>query len=202
MNSSSSPPLILASSSASRAALLHGAGLDFSIQAPSFDEDIAKTRWKQPQDGAGLAMHLAEGKALSVSMLQPEAWVIGADQILECEGRFYDKAADLDRARRSLQALRGRSHRLITATVLARGQEIVWRACETPVLEMRAFSDGFLDDYLAREGEAVLGSVGCYRIEALGVQLFASIEGDMFAIRGLPLLPLFEALRRFGLVSP
>jgi septum formation protein len=136
-----------------------------------------------------------------VSKARPDAFVIGADQTLEFEGRLYDKAGTLEEARARLIELRGAPHRLHSAVVVARGGEAIWREVSTATLVMRNFSDAFLDDYLAREGEELLGSVGCYRLEALGAQLFSRIDGDYFAILGLPLLGLLDLLRNHGEIA-
>jgi septum formation protein len=121
--------------------------------------------------------------------------VIGCDQILVCDNVWYDKPADLAAARRQLLALRGRPHVLETATVVLRDGVEIWRHLASPKLTIRDFSEAFLDIYLAAEGERVLGSVGAYRLEGPGIQLFEAIEGDHIAILGLPLLPLLGFLR-------
>jgi septum formation protein len=148
-----------------------------------------------------VAEALAERKALAVSRGRPEL-VIGADQTLEFEGRLYDKAETMDDARARLQALRAKPHQLHSAVVVARDGAVVWRETESATLTMRGFSDDFLEDYLATEGDAALGSVGCYRLEGMGVQLFSRIEGDYFTILGLPLIGLLELLRRQGVLRP
>ncbi len=127
--------------------------------------------------------------------------VIGADQTLDLDGGLIDKAGSLAEARERLQALRGRPHKLHAGVVVARDGQPIWRELKSATLWMRDFSDGFLDDYLAAEGEAVLGSVGCFRLEGLGVQLFERIEGDYFTILGLPLLGLLDLLRRHGALA-
>jgi septum formation protein len=150
------------------------------------------------RQGHATANLLAERKALSVSERHPAALVIGGDQILVCEGRLLNKAANEGEARTTLNALRGRSHELISAVVIARKQETIWRCTDVARLEMRDFSDDFLAEYLKVELPDVLGSVGCYRIEGRGAQLFTKIDGDQFTIRGLPLILLLGALRKFG----
>jgi len=114
---------------------------------------------------------------------------------------MIDKAETLDEARERLMRLRGKPHKLHSGVVVARGGQPIWREVQTATLWMRPFSDGFLDDYLEREGEAVLSSVGCYRLEDIGVQLFSRIEGDYFAILGLPMLGLLDLLRRHGVLT-
>ena len=130
-----------------------------------------------------------------------EGLVIGADQTLELEGRLFDKPASLAVARDQLFALRGREHRLHSAVAVCRRDAMVWRTVETVSLRMRPFSDAFLQAYLTAEGEHLLGCVGAYRLEAMGVQLFEAMEGDYFAVLGLPLLPLLTFLRAEGEVA-
>ena len=121
--------------------------------------------------------------------------------MLVCDGAWFDKPETPAQARAQLVALRGRRHELVSAVAVVRDGERLWHHVERPALTMRSFSDGFLDDYIAQEGEALLGSVGAYRLEEAGIQLFARIEGDYFAILGLPLLPLLEFLRGHGMVA-
>jgi septum formation protein len=191
------PALILASGSAARRALLEAAGIAFRA-VPSDVDEAAIKRAMRGRDAAAVAMALAEAKASCGA--HADAVVIGADQILVCDGATFDKPADLGVAREQLRRLRGRRHALATAVCCWRGGGVAWRHLAQPVLTMRAFSDAFLDAYLAAEGEAVLGCVGAYRLEGLGVQLFDHVEGDHAAILGLPLLPLLAFLRRSALV--
>ncbi len=149
---------------------------------------------------AEAAMLLAEAKAQRIARREPEAVVIGADQMLVCEGRWFDKPPDMAAARNHLLALRGKPHELVTALVCWRHGERVWQHLARPRLTMRNFSDEFLGAYLAAEGEAVLGSVGAYRLEGLGVQLFSAVEGEHSAILGLPLVPLLGFLRGHGVL--
>ncbi|WP_395647232.1 Maf family protein [Terricaulis sp.] len=191
--------LILASSSAARKHMLGAAGLSFEIDPPRVDEEAAKASLR----AAGMtprnqADALAELKALSVSRARP-GFVIGADQMLALEGQTFDKPRDRDEARLHLQRLRGRAHELLTAAVVAKDGEVIWRHMETPRLRMRAFSEAFIDDYLDRVGEAALYSVGAYQLEGLGAQLFERVDGDYFAVLGLPLLPLLAFLREHGM---
>lgn len=192
--------VILASTSASRRALLQGAGVAFTAKAPGVDETAAKAallgEGLGPRD---IADALAELKALRVPA--GDAFVIGADQTLDFEGELIDKPASLEEARERLKRLRGKPHRLHSGVVVARSGEPIWREVRTATLWMRPFSDGFLEDYLAREGEGVMTSVGCYRLEDIGVQLFSRIEGDYFTILGLPLLGLLDLLRRHGVIG-
>lgn len=201
------PPLVLASSSATRRALLTRAGLAFEALPAAVDEAALKQGCQAegipPEDAAII---LAEAKAERIARRRPEALVIGGDQLLVCrmedgKDRWFDKPADMDAARAQLRALRGRPHRLVTATVAWRGGERVWQDVTTPRLTMRAFSDAFLDAYLAAEGEALLASVGAYRLEGLGVHLFSRVEGEHSAILGLPLVPLLGFLRQHGVLA-
>jgi septum formation protein len=145
-----------------------------------------------------LAEALAELKARQVTSRHPGVIVLGGDQILECEGRRFDKPASPAEARRQLQDLAGRGHRLISTVVAFRDGQRLWHHAGEARLTMRRFSEDFLDAYLAAAGPAVLDSVGGYQLEGPGVQLFSKVEGDYFTILGLPLLPLFEFLRAQG----
>jgi septum formation protein len=182
--------------------MLEAAGLTFEVDAPRVDEEAAKASLRagglRPRDQADA---LAELKALSVSRTRPD-FVIGADQMLALGGEVFDKPKDVDEARQHLSRLRGQTHELITAAVVAREGAIIWRHIDTPKLRMRAFSDAFLDDYMARAGEHVLRSVGAYQLEGLGAQLFERVEGDYFSVLGLPLLPLLAFLREHGIARP
>jgi septum formation protein len=135
-----------------------------------------------------IALALAEAKAIAAD--HGDAVVIGADQILDCDGIWFDKPATMVDARSHLQSLAGRTHRLISTVCVAHGGTVRWRHVEIPCLTMRPFGNAFIDDYLTRAGLAVLESVGAYRLEDLGAHLFERIEGDDFTILGLPLLPL------------
>ncbi len=190
------PPIVLASGSATRARLLRDAGLAFEAALPTLDEQAAKQALvAQGRSPAQVAGALAEAKALAVSTARA-GLVIGADQTLDLDGRLMDKPRDLMDARRQLSALRGRRHRLHSALAVAEDGAVVWRHLDTAVMEVRAFSAAFLDAYLDREGAAILGCVGCYRLEGEGVQLFQRIEGDYFTVLGLPLPALLAFLRQ------
>jgi septum formation protein len=191
--------IILASRSASRAAILAGAGVPFETVGSGVDEEPLKAEWiAQGAAARVIARRLAAAKAQTVSQGFPDSLVIGADQTLEFDGALYDKVTDLGEARERLRLLRGRAHELHSALVVARDGKVVWRFCESPKLTMRDFTDAWLDGYLARGGDALLGSVGCYLFEAEGAQLIERIWGDYFAVLGLPLLPLLDFLRRDG----
>jgi septum formation protein len=195
------PPLILASASSSRRNLLAAAGLRFEIEPARVDEGAVKRAARADGRGAaGAALALADLKAARVADQNPTALVIGADQILVCDGAWFDKPEDQVAARAQLATLRGRSHTLATAVVCHRGAARVWHHLAEPRLTMRDFSDAFLDAYLAAEGDAVTSTVGAYRLEERGAHLFNQVDGDHAAILGLPLLPLLCFLRHHGLL--
>lgn len=179
--------------------MLEGAGLEFEVDIPRVDEEAAKASLRaedmKPRDQADA---LAELKALSVSRKRT-GFVIGADQMLAVEGQALDKPKDAAEAREHLLKLRGRTHELLTAAVVASDGAVIWRHVDTPRLKIRAFSDAFLDEYLGRVGDAALKSVGAYQLEGLGAQLFERVEGDYFSVLGLPLLPLLAFLREHGI---
>ena len=194
------PRLVLASQSAARAALLRSAGLRFEARPARVDEAAVKAACRaEGLDADEAALTLAELKAARIR--DPDALVIGADQLLVCEGAWFDKPADMAAARAQLQALRGRAHTLVTAVLCQRGGQTVWHHVATPGLVMRGFSDAFLDAYLATEGDAVLPCVGAYRLEGLGVHLFDRVDGEHAAILGLPLLALLGFLRQHGVLG-
>lgn len=195
------PPLLLASASASRKALLEQAGLRFTAQPAHIDEaEIKRAGQTEGATPEAVALLLAELKARRIAQRDPQALVIGSDQLLVCEGRWFDKPPSLDAARAHLQALRGRAHVLVTAVVCQRGDQRLWHHIARPALTMRQFSDAFLDAYLASEGEALTATVGAYRLEGLGAHLFDRVEGEHAAILGLPLLPLLGFLRQHGVL--
>jgi septum formation protein len=195
------PSLVLASQSTARQAVLAAAGLSFTARPARLDEAAVK-RAAQAEGASAddAAILLAELKAERVARGEPGALVIGADQLLVCGDRWFDKPADLAAAREHLVALRGRAHMLVTAIVVLRDGVRIWHHVAHPRLVMRGFSDAFLDAYLAAEGEAVLGSVGAYRLEGLGAHLFDRIDGEHAAILGLPMLALLGFLRQHGVV--
>lgn len=190
--------VILASTSGTRAELLRNAGVNFTVVAPGVDEQAAKASLLG--DGADpreVADALAQLKAEKVSRRYP-GLVIGADQTLDLDGALLSKSETLEAARAALMSLRGRTHRLHSAVVVARDGGAIWREVKTATLHVRDFSPAFLDDYLTREGEAALWSVGGYRLEGLGAQLFSRVEGDTFTVLGLPLFGLLDCLRLHG----
>lgn len=194
--------LLLASKSAARRAMLEAAGVPFETVEAELDEEAGKAGlWGAGFDARGVAEELAQLKALSVTAA-PGDLVLGCDQTLEQnDGTLLSKPASRDEARRQLESLRGATHKLHSAAVIAENGEAVWWASETVELSMRPFTDAWLADYLDREWEHIRWSVGGYRIEGPGVQLFEKIEGSHFAILGLPLLPLLGYLRERGVVG-
>jgi septum formation protein len=192
-------PIVLASQSSARAALLRAAGIGFAQSVAAVDEAAVKQAAQaEGTSAADTAVLLADLKARRLSGREADALVIGADQILVCDGRWFDKPADLAEARTHLLALRGRTHTLVTAAVVLRGGQRIWTHVATPLLTMRAFSDSFLDAYLAEGAARPTESVGAYRIEGPGVLLFDAVEGEHAAIMGLPMLALLRFLRQHG----
>jgi septum formation protein len=190
--------IILASGSAIRAEILRNAGVPFTMIRPDVDEAAFKrAALAQGLDPEGVAQGLADVKALAVDGPRCAA-VIGADQIMEFEGRLFDKPATREEARARLLGVSGRPHTLINAVSIARAGKIVFRSLERPVLHMRALSAAELDAYFAEAGAEILASVGAYQVEKLGARLFERIEGDYFAVLGLSLYPLLGFLRREG----
>ena len=197
-----SPKLILASASRSRQALLTAAGLNFDVRAAHIDEgEIKRSARAEAVSADDTALLLAELKAHRIARPNPDALVIGADQLLVCDDRWFDKPADLAEARQHLLSLRGRSHTLVTAVVCQRGDQRIWHHIAHPRLRMRAFSDAFLASYLQAEGNLVTSTVGGYRLEGFGLHLFDRVEGEHSAILGLPMLALLGFLRQHGVVA-
>jgi len=194
-----SEELILASGSATRRAMLENAGVIFRAQKPMVDEDAIKesllSDQVKPRD---LVDVLAEAKAQSISLMNPDAMVLGSDQILLGGSEIFSKPQTMEEARAHLSELSGRRHQLMSAAVLVRAGEAMWRHVDEVSLTMRKLSAADIDAYLVRVGDKALISVGSYQIESLGAQLFERIEGDYFTILGMPLLPLLHQLRIFG----
>lgn len=202
MSATAEPPrIILASGSAIRAAILTGARVPFEVMKPDVDESVIK---KQAlAEGLGLedlAMRLAEAKCMDVAA-RTRAIVIGADQIMEFEGRAYDKPASIDEARARFLAIAGAPHTLINAIAVARNGAVIWRHLARPTLHVRPLTDAELDAYFAEAAPDILNSVGAYQIEDAGARLFDRIEGDHFAVLGLALTPLLAFLRREGALA-
>ncbi len=194
--------IVLASASQARSRMLEQAGI--AIRRCPVVIDEAAVRTAMIAEGAGadeIAASLADMKAQrALPRAGEEAFIIAADQTLACAGRLLEKPANRDEAREQLLFLRGREHRLFSAVCLMRGGRFVWRHLDTARLTMRAFSDAFLEAYLDRADDALTTSVGAYRLEEVGAQLFARIDGDFFTILGLPLLPLLDILRENGVL--
>lgn len=195
--------IVLASASSARRSMLEAAGVHFTVDVAAIDEDAVKQALRlETGNPARAAETLAELKAVRVSARHPGLLVIGADQMLDQDGAWFDKPRDMVEARRQLIALRHHTHRLTSAVVAVRDGRRVWYHTEPAQLSMRDFSDSFLDAYLAQAGEAALASVGAYQLEGLGAQLFLKVEGDFFTVLGLPLLPLLDFLRENGELIP
>ena len=193
--------LILASASASRSALLTGAGLSHTKIPAHLDEDAIKdeclARGHSPKS---VALKLAEAKALHVST-RNHGLVLGGDQVLQLENDLISKSYDLDEARALLRRMSGKIHYLHAGMALAENGQIVWSNVETAEMTVRPLSDEFIDTYLAQTGDKILSSVGCYQLESEGVHLFEAIRGDYFTVLGLPLLPLLAQLRNLKVIT-
>jgi len=196
-------PLVLASTSQTRSALLRAAGLDVTVAAPRLDEvairDSLLAQGTSPRD---IADALATMKAEKIAPRDPTAWVIAADQILELDGSLMGKPPDRQSAHAQLLRLAGRTHHLHTAVVVHADGRPVWRHIDTAKLTMRPLSATWIDSYLDRIGTLATASVGAYQIEAEGIRLFSRIEGDYFAILGLPLTPLLNYLTLREAITP
>tara|TARA_R110002153_G_scaffold70125_9_gene184657 strand:- start:49 stop:651 length:603 start_codon:yes stop_codon:yes gene_type:complete len=198
----SKPKLVLASKSIVRRTLLSGVGVSFTVRDAAVDEDsIKQNALNNCLSAPEIAARLAVAKAQTVSASFPDALVIGCDQVLELDGKIFDKPIDLDDARAHLCAFSGKTHHLIAAISLVQNGISVWQAMDSAALKVRILSENFIENYLAHEGEAVLSSVGAYRLEGMGAQLFDEIDGDYFTVLGLPLLPLLEQLRKHGILQ-
>ncbi len=193
------PEVVLASASRWRLELLQRAGLSLRAEPARIDESEVKASLRAERADAGAAAEtLAELKAIKISRRSPGALVIGADQILECEGRWFDKPPDRAGAADHLRALRGKTHALETAACVVRDGVRIWHCREAPRLIVRPLDEAFIESYLDAAGPEILETVGAYRLDDIGVQLFAKVSGDYFTILGLPLLPLLGFLREHG----
>ena len=193
------PQVVLASASRPRLELLRCAGVDLRAEPARVDEaEVKASLLAEKATAAAAAETLAELKAHKVSHREPGALVIGADQILECDGRWFDKPPDRAAAAEHLRALSGKTHALVTATCVVRDGVRLWHHGEAPRLTMRPLDASFIESYLDAAGPGVLQTVGGYQLEGLGAQLFSKVSGDYFTILGLPLLALLGFLREHG----
>ncbi len=192
--------LVLASQSASRRAMLTEAGVPFTARAADVDERgiEAEMYGAAPEQ---IALALARAKALAVARHEDEAWVLGSDSLVTVDGRRFDKPRSRAEAAEHLAFFSGKVMELHSAAAMARGARAEWDHADVARLTVRELSDRFIERYLDAEWPAVSGCVGVFRIEALGVQLFDSIEGSHFTVLGMPLLPVLGALRERGVLA-
>jgi septum formation protein len=200
--------LILASQSAARQHMLKAAGVHFKVIKPALDEmAVVQEFMRDAASGEKItpdkiAVELARKKALTVARKNPDAIVIGSDQVLVLEGRMIGKAKTRAEAAEKLRALRGKTHTLISAVAIAKGGTIFWSDHEQAQLTMRDFDDAYLEAYMEVAGEALTRAVGAYEIESTGAWLFSEIKGDQFTIQGMPLLPLLGYLNEYHGIRP
>jgi septum formation protein len=190
---------VLASGSAIRRQILDNAGVAFDVQTSGVDEDTLKQAWTG-DDPTELAVRLAEAKAKAPDAGE-DALVLGADQVLSCDGKLFDKATSIAEARDRLLFLRGKTHTLHCGLAAVRNGDVIWRHRAESHLKVRTFSEAFLKRYLEKAGDVLTASVGAYAYEGLGAQLFEQVDGDYYAILGLPLLPVLELLREHGALA-
>lgn len=191
--------MILASGSSIRAEMLRNAGVNIEVIVAHVDEEnIKASMLSQNAQARDIADTLAEMKARRVAMKTP-GLVLGADQVLVCEGKLFDKPESFEEAKSQLCALRGKNHELISAAVIFENGAPVWRHISRTRLEMRDFSDAFLENYINTQGKDLLTTVGAYKLEGMGAQLFTQIQGDYFTVLGLPLLEVLGFLRTRGI---
>lgn len=194
--------IILASGSAIRADLLRQVRLDFRVAIPRLDEDAIKAALlaeeASPRD---IADALAEMKARKISDKNPDAYVIGCDQVLDASGRMLSKPVSPENAREQLSTLSGQRHMLLSAAVIYHGGEPIWRHIGVVRLRMRPLSEGFIEDYVARNWDSIRHAVGAYKLEEEGALLFSNIEGDYFNVLGMPLIELMNYLVLRGVVT-
>ncbi len=198
-------PLVLASASRARAAMLTAAGLEVeTVPARVDEEEIKRALLGEGAPPRDVADALAELKAVRVGARfaqDPGRLTLGADQVLVCDGRLFDKPRDRADAADQLRALRGRTHQLLSAAVIVAEGRPVWRHVGRATMTMRPFTDEFLDDYLNALGDTVTETVGCYHLEGRGAQLFSRVQGDHFTVLGLPLLEILGYLRVRGILK-
>ena len=187
--------IILGSSSLSRKKILANAGLSFKVRKPKIDEEAQKKLYNKNK--SGLALYLAEKKALSIKV-NKEDFVIGADQILLNQGVLFNKARSLAEAKKHLKILSNKTHKLISGTVIAKNNKIIWKHTSEARMSMHKLTDRDIDDYLSTTGKKILNCIGAYNIEGFGSNLFKKIDGDFFSIVGLPLIDLLNALRKLS----
>ncbi|MEX2642431.1 MAG: nucleoside triphosphate pyrophosphatase [Acetobacterales bacterium] len=201
----STRPVILASASAARREMLEAAGLDVRCRPVAVDEEeirraLAADRASAAEAAATLAEHKAVRAASQLGSEAARVPIIGADQILDCNGIWFAKPPDRDHARAQLLSLRGKTHTLVSGVCVVRDGSAVWHHVSEARLRMRPFSDGFADLYLDAMGDRALATVGGYELEGLGSHLFDRVDGDWFTILGMPLLPLLDHLRLTGIL--
>jgi len=194
-------PVILASGSQIRRQILDGAGVNYSVKTSRLDEAAIKTSMlEQKAHPHDIAESLAEAKAMKISR-DVHGLIIGADQVMVMDGHLYDKPKDLSEARDRLLSMRGKAHYLMGAVVICENGQPVWRHRSKTTLQVRDFSSEFLDEYINLEGEGLLHTVGGYKFEGRGAQLFSKVDGDFFSILGLSLLPVLDYLRIRGVMT-
>ena len=194
--------IILASKSKSRQALLAGAGIDCICYPANIDEDAVKRELQKTGASAmDLARRLSHDKALLVSTQFPNDYVIGGDQTLDCDGRWFDKPTSIEDARQHLQTFRNKTHTLQSGICVAKGGKVLWDTVEGVDMVARDYSDDFIDHYLKIMGDEVLETVGAYKLEGMGAQLFTHVKGDYFTVLGIPMLSLLHYLRSTDLIK-
>jgi len=195
-----STKIILASGSRARRTMLEHAGVQFEVEVSSVDEDAVRTALEDV-DPIDVAEVLARAKVEDVARRSVADIVIGADQVLEFEGRVLTKPADMAAARAQLLQLKGKRHQLHSAVAIAAEDTVSWVHVNTVDVTLRDYSPAFVGRYLSAVGDDALSSVGCYQIEGQGVQLIGAISGDYFTVLGMPLLPVLAELRRLGALT-
>jgi septum formation protein len=194
--------LILASASASRRAMLVAAGVAHEVIVSQVDESAIKARLlAEDKDPRAIGLALATAKALAVSEIHPGRWVLGGDSLVSAGGRLFDKPISREDAAEHLRFFSGKLMTLDSSAVLARDGAMIDYASDDAHLEVRTLSDAFITAYLDKEWPAISGCVGCFRIEALGVHLFEVITGSHFTVLGMPLLPVLDRLRTYGVIE-